>query len=262
MLYKRRCNATQGKGVEERKREERGVEGRKREWLGLGRSSRANRHGVLYPQIYPSPAPDSARSADSSNLAAVTPPILHFSFSPSHLAQIEIQTPNNPFSTQLSFSSSPFTFSLALSGRELARYLFLSYSLSDSSHCYLILSVPFSLSYPSSISPHEPYLHEAVPPRCFNHLYLFQFSARFFLIPSDQTGEAFILTPYPLICAAMRPAIPNMLCPITLVTPSELDPAKMSSSARLAGFPSPSRQSAKKNTTFTLFGGEWNIITK
>jgi hypothetical protein len=116
MLYKRRCNATQGKGVEAKEeRGERG-EGRKREWLGLGRSSRANRHGVLYPQIYPSPAPDSARSADSSSLASVTPPILHSSFSPSHLAQIEIHT-QQPLLNATFFFFFSFTSSLSLRAR-------------------------------------------------------------------------------------------------------------------------------------------------
>ena len=49
------------------------------------------------------------------------------------------------------------------------------------------------------VLPHETYLHEAVPPRCFNHLCLFHFSAPFFsAFPIIRRG--FHLTPYPLIC--------------------------------------------------------------
>ena len=58
-------------------------------------------------------------------------------------------------------------------------------------------------SYLALVLPHGPYLREAVPPRCFNHLYLFPFLGSFFLsfFRSDRRG--FHLTPYPLICAAM-----------------------------------------------------------
>jgi hypothetical protein len=169
----------------------------------------------------------------------VTPPLLHFSLFPSHLAQIEIPLSSQPpsqlnflFSFSLShLLSLSLSLPLSLDTCSLTTF-FSNRSSSDSSHRYLILSVPFSLSYPSSILLTNPTCMRLFPPRCFNHLYLFQFSALFFLSPSDQTGEAFILTPYPLICTAMRPAIPNMPHPITFVTPSELDPAKTSSSAR------------------------------
>ncbi|KAF8273020.1 hypothetical protein EI94DRAFT_1717218 [Lactarius quietus] len=95
------------------------------------------------------PAPDSARSADSSNMAAVTPPILHSSLDPSHLAQIEIHTPPSQLNSLCAFS---FT-SLSLSP---IRAHSLPFSSAPASHCYLILSVPFSLSYPSSIPPQNP----------------------------------------------------------------------------------------------------------
>ncbi|KAH8997427.1 hypothetical protein EDB92DRAFT_1424027 [Lactarius akahatsu] len=213
MLYKRRCNA----GKRGRRGRKRGGGERKRgKGNGLGRSSRANRHGVLYPR---SPAPDSARSTDTSQFGICDPTYSPFSLSPSHKHRSRSIYPYTPFSTQFLFSS--FTIiSLSLSvPLPFARYLSLQLQLIRCSALLPNSLGTFSPSYLSSISPHEPYLHEAVPPRCFNHLYLFHFSALFFLIPSDQTGEAFISTPYPLICAAMHPAFPRMPHPITFVYP-------------------------------------------
>jgi hypothetical protein len=57
---------------------------------------------------------------------------------------------------------------------------------------------------------HEPYLREAVPPRCFNHLCLFHFSAPFSQL-SDQTGEAFISPLIHLYARQCNPAFPRML---------------------------------------------------
>ena len=138
------------------------------------------------------PAPDSARSADESNMASVTPPILHSPFT-RHTWHRSRSIPScDPLLNSISF----LLLLHILSAYSLPRYLYFSCSSSsDSSHCYLILSVPFSLSYPSSISPHEPYLHEAVPPRCFNHLYLFQFSALFFSQPFRSDRRGFHLNP-------------------------------------------------------------------
>ena len=183
------------------------------------------------------PARYSARSADSSNLVSVTPPLLHFSLFMSHLAQIEIHPSQPPSQLNFPFLLLSFTSFLSLSlslPHTLASSLpfYSNFSSSDSSHCYLILSVPFSLSYLSSISPHEPYLHEAVPPRCFNHLYLFQFSALFFSQPFRSDRRGFHLNPLSTYIHGDASGDSQYASPYHFLTPSELDPAKTSLSAR------------------------------
>ena len=182
--------ATQERG---KKRKE-GREDRRRGGNGLRRDRPGQSTWVLYPQICSTPRHPTA---DRSKMVSVTPPLLHFSLCPSHLAQIEIHLSSNPLLNSIFlFSFTPLSLSLPLSSHTCSLPpSFDDSSPSDLSHRYLILSVPFSLSYPSSISPHEPYLHEAVPPRCFNHLYLFQFSALFFSQPFRSDRRGFHLNP-------------------------------------------------------------------
>ena len=79
--------------------------------------------------------------------------------------------------------------------------------------------------------PRGPYLDEAVPPRCFNHLYLFHFSALFFsAFPIRQAR----LSSHPL-STYMRGDAPGISPDAYLsLIPSELVSAKISLSARLA----------------------------
>ncbi|KAH9044618.1 hypothetical protein EDB85DRAFT_1910389 [Lactarius pseudohatsudake] len=90
-----------------------------------------------------SPAPDSARSTDTSQFGICDPTYSPFSLSPSHKHRSRSIYPYTPFSTQFLFSSFTFSFfpSVFLS-HSLATFLASSNS-SDAPHCYLILSVPF-----------------------------------------------------------------------------------------------------------------------
>ena len=210
------CNAGK-RGKKKGRERERGREGARRR-DGLGRSSRANRHGVLYPQISSSPGTRLGAICRFFQYGICDPTYSPFSLSPSHLAQIEIHSfLATPSQLNFLFSFSFHILSAAYSPRSLpfssalappilriatlfSRYLF----------PYHILA-PFLLTNPTCM---RLFPHVVLIIYTFSNSRLF-----FFLSPSDQTGEAFILTPYPLICAAMRPAIPRMLHPITFVYP-------------------------------------------
>ena len=223
-LYKRRCNATQGKGVEEK--EERGERGRerKREWLGeivQGEST----WGLIPSNL----------SIAGTRLGAICrfiqfgicdPTYSPFSLSPSHLAQIEIHPllfsfTSSHLSRRARASSLPFSLPPPRPYLRIAT-LFSRYLLS-----YHILA-PFLLTNPTCM---RLFPHVVLIIYTFSNSRLF-----FFLIPSDQTGGAFILTPYPLICAAMCPAIPHTPHPITFVPLQSLTQPKRAPALGLPAF--------------------------
>ena len=116
MLYKRRCNATQGrKGGKKRERGRREEEGGRgcvyaREWLGeivQGESTWGLIPSNLAHHRHP--------TADLPNMVSVTPLILHSSFGlVTQLTDRDPSTPPTPFATQFLFSFS-FTSSSAYS---------------------------------------------------------------------------------------------------------------------------------------------------
>jgi hypothetical protein len=165
MLYKRRCNATQGKkkGV----RRERGRERKRggvcaRRGKGMAWGDRPGRidMGSYTLKSRSSPAPDCRFTQYGICDPTHSPFLLWLVTQLTDRDPSILQPPS-----QLNFFSPSLSHPLQHT-RPLAT-IFFSSSSSGSSHCYLILSVPFSQSYPSSISPHEPYWHEAVLPTLF-----------------------------------------------------------------------------------------------
>ncbi|KAH9004154.1 hypothetical protein EDB86DRAFT_2140339 [Lactarius hatsudake] len=255
MLYKRRCNAGKRgrRGREEKEEEERRIESEEKGMAWGDRPGRIDRGSYTLTHRHPTrrdlPIPP--------NLASVTPPILHSPF-PRHTSTDRDPSIHTPPS-QLNFFSAPshsLFFPPLFLSHSLATFLSSS-SSSDAPHCYLILSVPF----PHHILAPFP-LTNPTCMRLFPHvvliIYTFSISRLFFFssLPIRQAR----LSSQPLIHLYARRCVRRFPVCLTLslsFTPSELDPAKTSLSARLAGFSSSSRQSAKKNITFTFFGGEW-----
>ncbi len=196
MLYKRRCNAGKGGRRGEKREEERRRGSEEKEWLGeivQGEST----WGLIPSNLLTPRHPTRRDLPIPPNLASVTPPILHSPF-PRHTGTDRDPSIVHPLLNSISFLLLLHILSLSLCvplllSHSLATF-FSNYSSSDAPHCYLILSVPFPHHI---LAPflYEPYLHEAVPPRCFNHLYLFHFLGSFFSHPFRSDRRGFHLNP-------------------------------------------------------------------
>jgi hypothetical protein len=215
-----RCNARRSRRSGKSGRERRAPGRREERREGKGKESAASAWGDLSGQtsrvLYPQLSPDTGAISRYRQSGQLGPHLFSIPHFPVTLPQIEIPFPSSLPPQNLLNSPPPPPLSL-----QLLR------PLCAAPPSTLPLFPP--ILHPGF--PRGPYLDEAVPPRCFNHLYLFHFSALFFsAFPIRQAR----LSSHPL-STYMRGDAPGISPDAYLsLIPSELVSAKISLSARLA----------------------------